>query len=101
MKQKIKIPQEEWRNGEIYYCSMGDDDNTYIFLHETGRVTASSICIECEEYTEDCEFWNNGEYDEELRIATEEEKMWLRACIKAKKFILLQDVIKHSEYQIY
>lgn len=89
--------------GEIYSSfntNKKPEHNPYIFQSkESGKTTYTHRIV-------------NGRYAENegfgeticayLKLATEEEKQWLLACIKEGKFIPKKEALKHyCNYQIY
>ena len=53
-----------------------------------------------------CEFrgemdWCYLDCDRKYRLATEEEQIWLLACIEKGKYIPKEEALKHYSYSIY
>jgi hypothetical protein len=89
--------------GEIYSSFNTDkksEHNPYIFqCRESGKAKYSHRIVD-ERYSENEEFGET--IASHLKLATDDEKQWLRVCIEVGKFIPKEEALKHyCNYQIY
>jgi hypothetical protein len=97
LKESDTLKVEDLVEGEIYSCNYSGVIG-YVFKYSGEK--SWYINPKSNNYSKATwAFWDNS--DPNLRKATEEEKQWLEACIKAGKFVSLEDSKKVSDVSEY
>jgi len=95
------MKKEELIVGEYY---LGSYEHDYIMIYD-GKEECYSHFIEIKQrrYNNNGSFRIKGSFSKfkYKRLATQEEKNWLDACIQAEKFIPLDEVNQSINYEIY
>lgn len=99
----MKLELKELIEGSIYYNNGKSYNYEYIFVYrKVPTYMGYGNYIELSsKYLGESGF-NSYQDMKDIRVATSQESQWLEACIKAKKFIPLDQVELNIEsYQIY
>jgi hypothetical protein len=102
LKESDTLEVDDLVEGEIYFHGSGNYGWLFIFSNLNGGSIEGKQCISSKKSSSFYEtYCNPYGKDEELRKATDEEKQWLEACIKAGKFVSFEDSKKVSDVPEY
>jgi hypothetical protein len=90
MEELLKL--EDLVEGEIY--SSINNDGLYVFKCRESKSNKYSYRIESTSFERNYCFGRNRTIEQNLKLATPEEKQWLETCIAADKFIPKEQALK-------
>lgn len=98
-KSKTDLKVEDLVEGEIYYTEWEKGDNQHIFKYLGGSLDGCrNYCIVNGRFTNTERTFTHPIYKNNIRLATPQERKWLKTCIKQDKFIPKEDLDKYDSY---